>query len=95
MYRLAYGYPSGIQIEFVSPNLIHPESCWVIFPRLLSFFVSHPESEPTSMLSQPVTDEFLDLKRKSGDALADNVVAALIDAREIDNVDRGLVALVR
>jgi len=72
-----------------------PGRVGLCFPDFSQPPASQPEANLMSMLPQPLTDEFLDLKRKSGDALADNVVAALIDAGEIDNVDRDLLALLR
>lgn len=47
---------------------------------------------PTTL---PLTDDFLDAKRELGDETADRVVAALIEARKVDEVDRDLLAVLR
>jgi uncharacterized protein (DUF2236 family) len=46
-------------------------------------------------MAQPLTDDFLDAKRQVGDEEADRVVAALIEARKVDEVDRDLLAVLR
>ena len=48
-----------------------------------------------SPLAQQPSDAFLNAKRQLGDAMADGVVASLIDSGEIDEVDRELLALLR